>query len=872
MLGMPRGRLCSYTLTLALGLSALGVGAIHLHVLVPYAVLVITSALLSCRPGAVRSLWRAFPERPPAEPKPATTLRLRRRITLGAVVWFCLTLVCWLQVAPLPLGWLEKWAPLNADIWARALRPFEAAPPELASISLAPGRTLIEALEVATYGLVFAVSARIAGRSGFASIARIIFGTTLVVALVTAAHQVLGAERLYGIYAPLNALSVAPILNHNSLAGYLNLGFCCGLGLLFRERPSPWNSLLVVGLICVAAEVILCQSRGGVACLGLGIALIFLLQALRRRSHRSQRWTLGRRLLALGLVAGGAAASAGLALRFESWHRLEDASLEKLNLLEWGSRLARAQGSLGIGRGAFGSVSFAYAGEGRNVAYDHAENVLVQWASEWGLPVTLLALLALGYALWPLARRSSLRSPTGRCGLVGCCVLLLQNLIDLGLEIPAVAAALACALGGLAGTLQRPASSQGTQPSSALALAPSSRVLLLGSLLTSVALVAALLGGSELLPRLRQQLYAQLGRSAQGRPSPEFWTELRKAMLAFPADPYFPLLGSSAALSAHKNALPWITRALERSPQHAESHLQLARILKARGATDQALVALRHALELDAGQAKPALNLLLSWELSPTLLRQAVPAGAAGAPLARLLALRSEDPATRLQWLEEAVAREPADAESQYRLALELLEDLKRKQAAVQCQDRAACARSIRDHARLGEAPDDPRGVILEAQLQAEEGNAKAAEAGLWRACERYAGNTGCDAALVELAVQNQSEQLPRAEKRYLASGCSTRENCARSELHLGNLASRAGHWNMALTHYEHATREAPTKASWQALADVSKRLGNETVEADALRRVRLLDESARRSAPVDDSPSGANSPAAEPPAPETQP
>src|SRR5262245_25069769 len=180
------------------------------------------------------------------------------------------------------MDWLERWAPLNADIWSRALRPFGAPPAELASISLAPGRTLVEALRFSSYGLVFAVSARIAGRNGVASIAWIIFGNALLVAAVTAVHQMIGAERLYGVYTPLNSLSVAPILNNNSLAGYLNLGLCCGLGLLFRGRPGPLSPLLGVGLLLVSAEVILCQSRGAAACFSIGLLLIFVLQLGRR--------------------------------------------------------------------------------------------------------------------------------------------------------------------------------------------------------------------------------------------------------------------------------------------------------------------------------------------------------------------------------------------------------------------------------------------------------------------------------------------------------------------------------------------------------------------------------------------------------------
>lgn len=835
MLGVARSRLCSYTLALALALSGLGLGAVHLPVLVAYAALTVTSALLSCSPEAAGHFWRrARGRQEDGSTRPSSSLR--RRIGVAAGVWFCLTLACWLQVVPLPLSWLEHVAPLNADVWSRALRPFQEAAPALASISLAPGRTLVEALEVATYGLVFGVSARLAGRHGFASISWLIFGSAGLVAAATAAHQMLAAERVYGFYTPVDARVIAPILNENSLAGYLNLGFCCGLGLLFRERASPWNPLLGVALICIAAESLLCQSRAGLVSFCLALLTIAILQLNRRAAQRPERWSRLRRLLALGLVSAGAAAFAGLAVRFENLHRLADDSLQKLDLLERSSHLAREQLGLGVGRGAFGSVFFAYAEDGRNVAYDHAENLLLQWASEWGIWLTLAALLALGWALAPLSSRSVFRSPTARCALVGSGALLLQNLVDLGLEIPAVGALLACTLGGLLGTLQRPAA-RGTsvQPR----VAPSSRFMLLGALLTVLAGVLAVAGGSPPLPTLRQQLFALLGGAHGGKPGPELWSALREATLAFPADPYFPLLGSSAALADGKNALPWITRALERSPRNSEAHVQLARILHARGATGQALGALRRAVELSATQSKVALALGTSWGLTPAALLPAVPEGRRGGALLRLLALQEKDPAKRIEWLREAVVRAPGDAESRYRLAAELLEDLARKDAAVVCQDRAVCAASIREHAALGERPGDPRVVILLAQLLAEEGKPALGESELWQECQRFAGNTGCDAALVTLSIQNESSRAQEAVKRYLASGCARPSACAQTELHLGQVFSRAGHWNVALTHYERAAREAPSPSTWQAVALASRQTGNSALEAEALRKAR---------------------------------
>lgn len=847
---MARSRLCSYTLALALGLSALGGGAVHLHVLAACAGLVVLSALLACGKTATGGARGSTAELEPPLSSRRTVPRLRQRLLIGACVWFCLTLVCWLQAVPLPLHWLESWAPLSADVWSRALRPFGTPAPEWASLSLAPGRTQIEALKVAMYGLVFALSARIAGRDGLASIAWMLFGCSLAVALVTAGHQVLGAERLYGIYRPLDALVVAPILNNNSLGGYLNLGLCAGLGLLFRGRAGAGTALLSVGLPLIAAEILLSQSRGAVGSFVLGLLLIPSLALLQPRSGKpvsSQRWSIGHQLLALGLLAVGALGLALLATRLSTWHRLADESLQKLDLFEWASRLALGQSAVGIGRGAFGSVFFAYAQVGNNASFDHAENVLLQWASEWGLWVTLLLLLALGYVFRPLVTRAALRTPTRRCVLVGAGVLALQNLVDLGLEIPAVAASLACALGGLLGSLQ--GSSRQAPPDEARVMAPGRFWLRLGVALNVLALALAYWRGSVPLPQLRQERYAQLAAAPGGRPDSHFWADLRRAILEFPADPYFPLLGSSAALAAGRDPLPWISRALERAPRLSDAHIQLARILKARGAEDQALGALRRAVELDGRKSKLALNMGVAWRVPVQTLHKAVPEGAPGAFLLRLLAQRAEEPATRLAWLEDVVRRAPGDADGHYWLAAELLADLRRGEKAVACGERAVCLTRAREHARRGERAGDPRVAILLAELDVQAGDPHGAERKLRMACTRFAGNAGCDEAVVTLALDNDSPELPASVRSFVASGCSTQEACGRTHLTLGHLFARAGRWNTALGHYEHAAREAPSADTWRALAEVSGRLGHTGIQADAQRRVRLLEAGASRAA-----------------------
>jgi tetratricopeptide (TPR) repeat protein len=203
--------------------------------------------------------------------------------------------------------------------------------------------------------------------------------------------------------------------------------------------------------------------------------------------------------------------------------------------------------------------------------------------------------------------------------------------------------------------------------------------------------------------------------------------------------------------------------------------------------------------------------------------------------------MRATAPESRLAWLSESVERDPGNADSQYWLAMELVEDLGRHERAIQCQDRAACVRAVREHAALGERPGDPRVAILESRLTALEGHAREAEADLWRACQRFPGNVGCDEALVTLAMSNSSENLTDAVKRFVASGCANAESCSRTQLTLGNLFARAGKWNIAITHYERAAREAPSPETWGALAHAARQAGNDTQAADAQRRASLL-------------------------------
>ena len=91
------------------------------------------------------------------------------------------------------------------------------------------------------------------------------------------------------------------------------------------------------------------------------------------------------------------------------------------------------------------------------MTYTHPENVIAQWTIEWGVPLGLLGLTSIAFALRPSAVLARSSTATGAwCAIV--CVAV-QNLVDLGSGIPGLVLALvvcsAIVVGGTAGRAPR---------------------------------------------------------------------------------------------------------------------------------------------------------------------------------------------------------------------------------------------------------------------------------------------------------------------------------------------------------------------------------------------------------------------------------
>lgn len=508
------------------------------------------------------------------------------RFRAPAMVWVfaAASIACLLQCVPLPMGLLAMLAPANADIWSRAVPG--ASAPSFAPLSLAPELTLVEAAKWAAYGGLSWLGAGWTRRHGASGPALVVAGLASLAGVVTVLHGALDAKSVFGIYTPLIEYPrwrVGPFLNANHLSAYLSMGVFGALAALLsrRDRGTPLAGLLVVQAGGLTLGVLLLGSRAAVPLLIVGVvaALVFSVRReVRGVPPAAIRWGLGAIGVFFCVVVFG--------LRHELAAFLGDRELTKLGAIRDAFTMARAHWTSGVGRGAFETAFFAFKTVHRNEYWPQPENLLAQWSSEWGWPVTvLLAFAFVGVAV--AERRSVARSVSARVMAVGLFVLVIHNMLDSSLELFGVGAMAAFLFGATFGVGEARdgvvdvADVGGTAPR------------LAGALVVAVAVLALFQQPeSPSLARARALRAANGGEAAEPL--------LLASVHRFPADPWYPLaMGTVKSRVTPLVGLPWYNRALERGPNVAATHLQIAIDLARAGRRRQALLEIRFAAERD---------------------------------------------------------------------------------------------------------------------------------------------------------------------------------------------------------------------------------------------------------------------------------
>ncbi len=773
--------------TIGVAFAGVAIGSIHTEALC------VAASLLSLAFGLTYLSRSARPFQPKAS---ATTLV---GLGVGLVAYTAFTAV------PLPSGLVTAIAPANADVWARCMRGFAEAGPSWMSLSLDPVATRVEVLRGVTYLLVFLTAHRFTqSQGGTELLERIVVGAALFMAAASILHPVVGAEQVLGLYRPKNPYGnhIAPILNANHLSGYLNLGLATGLGVLTSAR-SARERLVVAGIVVflVGMELYV-GSRGGVATMMLAGAFIGILHQRLKRGQRA-----GLRAAPI-LVAG--AAFVGIALLVVAGSEqvrveLGSRDVSKLETIRQAFRLVPPHFLFGIGRGSFESVFPAYrTGEGF-VTVTHPENLVAQWVTEWGVPVSLLVFVALARALSPREVLSRSKPPLGAyAALIG---LAVHNLVDFSSELPGAMVLASVCAAIVTGGAADPAT-KGGRPF----WARHSRPIAIGSLVAAAAAAIVAVSGAS------GELYADqdvtrvlaLDKTVARK---TFDARIRGASLRHPAEPYFPYVAALRGQVLRDGpVIVWAARTLERSPTYGPVHLVLARAFF-RSLPSQARLEYRLAMKQQIGEGfeEEAPRLVHDFDEAMELVPEGMTGPSALEALARQLDQRL--PATRTMLDEELLRREPKAEGALQRMARDVLLDL--RQDAIWCKDRRVCAeRGLELARRLREvAPNACEGHALTAELRAAAGSPREAIRELEEASDRVDDRTGCLMRLVMLMdATGLTAEVDATIDRVANAGCVTQNECAENFAFAARMLLERGSPRRAVAFYRKAVDRAPEK------------------------------------------------------------
>ncbi len=794
-----------------LGLSVLLVGGITPRLFLPVGALALAGGLFdTVRPAQIRAS------------------RLTPALVLAALALYCVV-----QALPLPLAWVKVLSPAAADVWERCLLPLDRVS-DVASLSLAPDATLFEAFKWASYAGTFLLSLRMARRYGAPAPLLAVFSTGVLVALVSMGHALLSAVHVFGVYEPLHPVEpgdAGPLINPNNLAGYLNLNILIGSGLALSKRPPTSRWLLGTGLIILLAVSLRTASRGGVASLVVGLIAFGMWATFARKAKLASAKIISYATTAALFVGAGFAL---LGADKDFWPSLLSENVAKLQLPVWSIPVIKDHPLFGIGRGAFASVFFAYRPQTpSNIAYTHPENVVVQWVTEWGLVVPALAVLVLLWAFWS-ARQNISRSAVLLGALFGVGVLLLQNLVDLGLELAGVSTAVAATLGCVWS-----AAARREGPSSAASIW-TMRAVLGGAVVVGCLL---LWRGPTTLEQDRASVQQELLAISSSRDSAQA-TVLRERlgtmMVRYPADYYFPLAGAYTARQLGENPIVWVQRALERGPTVGRTHLLLGEYLLARRLTNQGLMEVRLALEYEPNLAATAAPLVVQYASTPEAVLAVVPQGEAGAFPLEVIAL-SFGAAAKLELRQaldrEALVRDPNQLSPRRRLAEDLLLALEAKKAPC-ATERAECLSKVESDALIIAAkfPNQTLPGRIRARVELSEGRKDSALSILRSSCELPEERLPCLQLLAQtLASEGASDELNNVLEKAVSTACAQRLGCAEANRWVAAMHVSVGNRQQAVTWYERAARQDPTATRWLDLADAADQAGLPAVVAQAL-------------------------------------
>ena len=538
------------------------------------------------------------------------------------------------------------------------------------------------------------------------------------------------------------------------------------------------------------------------------------------------RWLVG---LTIATVSAGAILTV-LGFASAQWRMLFDDDLSKLSVVHWARPMIADHLWFGVGRGAFETVFPAYSPVTGNQLWTHPENIAVQWASEWGVPVSVIAFLFFAYMLRPTiigANRSAVAA--GAAG--GIVIVALQNIVDFSLEMPGVTIAVMVLLGSCWGDTRKRGLAQTLGSARTRSLGRYS----LGVAFALAGIVAIAMVATRGMRTALDDRRAFQSISLSAPPRTVFEPLVRDAMLRHPAEPYFAFVGAERAWR-RRDADPvrYLQRLFSRSKHHGRGHLLLADILFARGARNQAMMELKYACADEPALATASVAMAVRQKIHGADFERLVPEGDARIHVLDTLAawMHSRNPELGRRFDAIVLDSQPTRVGPLERRIKDRIATLK-SATDPQCAgdiERRECIKQIETDVLLIESsePLTSRAPRLRAEALVAMGKLEAADKLLADACETVTDRLVCLRARVPLAISLGSEEgLDKLLDMVAAAGCSTSQACSQSSIWVGSVQRDQNNLGAAVNSYRRATRHDPQNlAAWVLLGDTSSAMG----------------------------------------------
>jgi tetratricopeptide (TPR) repeat protein len=497
------------------------------------------------------------------------------------------------QIVPLPAG-LTKW--LSPQSWEHARAAAAAlgeGEPGWIPFTSDPGGSYERLLFGVSVLAALCVSRLLARAGTPGNPLLMVVLSTLGLCGVALYHVSMELSEVFGLHEPNFARATlwGPLMNPNNLASVMAFGAPLALGFACKRDNSRMERVAWgLGALLMLATALLTLSRGGMAAALLGVALFAILYVARPTDSAVASGTGRRAIRAAALFVCLAGGASTLALWAGSDPLGEDfRDMSKLDMFRQELAVVRAHPLLGIGRGAFAAASTSfYTGDTRAL---YAENIVLQYASEFGVPFAVLFIgTVLTRVITGLFRT---QSATELGALVGVLTIFLHNLVDFSLELTGPAMLTFAALGAALPTFQwqrRPAALPWPRVESRR-LVGASAVL---------ALAAVLLFGVTVTLHSIEAEQRTLIDAISERDRETFDEHFPDSVRLHPGDATIALYGATMAIkTGGSNAGSWLNRTMQLAPHWSLPHGWAAHWLAVNGRVDQALTELQLAAEID---------------------------------------------------------------------------------------------------------------------------------------------------------------------------------------------------------------------------------------------------------------------------------